>query len=255
MAAYYNEHNRFAAAWLRELIEDGQIVPGDIDERDIQKIDAEELRDYTQVHLFAGIGGWSHALRLAGWPDDRPVWTGSCPCQPYSVAGKRQGKNDPRHLWPDMFRLIRQRRPVTVFGEQVVPAVSHGWLDGVFDDLENEGYTCGAAVLGAHSVGAPHMRQRLFWVANADGSGFREHGRAGAISTQQPITERSCGNVWDDSIVAHFADGKSRRLEPRISPLADGIPGRVGALCGYGNAIVPQVAVEFIKAFTGDEYE
>ena len=162
MTAYYNEHNKFAAAWLRALIKDGHIAPGDVDERDIQDVKPDDLRPYTQVHLFAGIGGWSYALRLAGWPDDRPVWTGSCPCQPFSSAGKRQGTADKRHLWPDMFRLVRECKPPVVFGEQVEAAVRLGWLDGVFADLEGEGYACGAVVLGAHSVGAPHIRQRIY---------------------------------------------------------------------------------------------
>ena len=91
MSAYYNEHDPFAAAWLRELIADGLIADGEVDERDIQTLDPADLAGYTQCHFFAGIGGWSLALRLAGWPDDRPVWTGSCPCQPFSSAGKSGG--------------------------------------------------------------------------------------------------------------------------------------------------------------------
>ena len=72
--AYYNEHDRFAAAWLRELINAKLIADGDVDERDIQDVQAADLAGYTQCHFFAGIGGWSYALRLAGWPDDRSVW-------------------------------------------------------------------------------------------------------------------------------------------------------------------------------------
>ena len=165
MSAYYNEHEPYAAQWLRNLIAAGHIAPGDVDERDIQEVSPDDLAGYTQCHFFAGIGGWSYALRLAGWPDDRPVWTGSCPCQPFSAAGKRAGTDDPRHLWPAWFRLIRECRPVTALGEQVASAIAHGWLDGVSADLEAEGYTVGAVVLGAHSVGAPHIRQRLWWVA------------------------------------------------------------------------------------------
>ena len=63
MSAYYNEHDRFAAAWLRELIADGLIAEGDVDERDIQTLDPADLTGYTQCHFFAGIGGWSFALR------------------------------------------------------------------------------------------------------------------------------------------------------------------------------------------------
>lgn len=168
MKAYYNEIDPFAAAWLRELITAGHIAPGDVDERSIEDVQADDLKEYTQCHFFAGIGGWSLALRLAGWPDDRPVWTGSCPCQPFSVAGKQGGGDDIRHLWPVWFRLIRECGVNTVFGEQVEGAVGFGWLDRVFADLEDENYACGSAVLGAHSVGAPHIRQRLFWLADAE---------------------------------------------------------------------------------------
>ena len=109
MTAYYNEHEPYAAQWLRNLIAAGHIAAGDVDARDIQDVTPDDLTGYTQCHFFAGVGGWSYALRLAGWPDDRPVWTGSCPCQPLSSAGQRKGAADERHLWPAFFRLIIQR--------------------------------------------------------------------------------------------------------------------------------------------------
>ena len=168
MTAYYNEFDPFAAAWLRELIKAGLIAPGDVDERSIADVRPEDLTGYTQCHFFAGIGGWSYALRLAGWDDARPVWTGSCPCQPFSAAGKQQGTKDDRHLWPEFFRLIRECRPDTVFGEQVANAIGHDWLDHVSSDLEGEGYAVGSIVLGAHSVGAPHIRQRLWFVGESE---------------------------------------------------------------------------------------
>ncbi len=119
MVAYYNENDPFAAAWLRELVKAGHIAPGDVDERSVMEVQPDDLEGYAQCHFFAGIGGWSHALRLAGWPDDRPVWTGSCPCQPLSSAGQQKGHADERHLWPAFQSLIAERRPATVFGEQV----------------------------------------------------------------------------------------------------------------------------------------
>ena len=176
--AYYNEHNAFAAAWLRELIVEGVIAPGEVDERDIREVEPADLGGFDQCHFFAGIGGWSYALRLAGWADDRPVWTGSCPCQPFSAAGKGAGFDDERHLWPAWFRLIRECRPVRCFGEQVANPAGLGWFDLVSTDLEAEGYAVGQAVLGAHSAGAPHIRQRLFFVADA---GRERTGGAGSF--------------------------------------------------------------------------
>jgi DNA (cytosine-5)-methyltransferase 1 len=151
--AYYNENDPQTAAWLRELIRAGHVMDGIVDDRSITEVAPEDVQDFTQCHFFAGIGGWSYALRLAGWPDDRPVWTGSCPCQSFSAAGKQKGFEDLRHLWPYWASLILQCRPPVVFGEQVEAAIRHGWLDTVFGDLEAEGYACGASVLGAHSVG------------------------------------------------------------------------------------------------------
>ena len=166
MAAYYNEIDPFAAQWLRNLIAAGHIAPGVVDERSIKDVAPEDLSGFVQCHFFAGIGVWSHALRLAGWPDDRPVWTGSCPCQPFSSAGARLGTADERHLWPDWFNLIRERRPSVIFGEQVEAAVNHGWLDLVQADLESEDYACGAVGMPAAGVGAPHIRQRLWFVGH-----------------------------------------------------------------------------------------
>lgn len=176
MTAYYNEHDAKKAAWLRELIARDLIAPGDVDERSIADVRADDLRGYVQCHFFAGIGVWSYAARRAGWPDDRPLWTGSCPCPSFSAAGKGRGFDDPRHLWPEWFRLIRECGPGTVLGEQVAAAIGHGWLDLVCGDLEAEGYAVAPAVLGAHSAGAPHIRQRLYFCAHA-GCGATERQR------------------------------------------------------------------------------
>ena len=165
MTAYYNEIDPKAAAWLRELIKQGHIVDGVVDERSIVDVSPDELRGFTQCHFFAGIGVWSYALRSAGWADDRPVWTGSCPCQPFSSAGRRGGVDDERHLWPHWHHLISQCQPAVVFGEQVASKDGLGWLDLVSTDMEATGYAFGAADLCAAGVGAPHIRQRLFFGA------------------------------------------------------------------------------------------
>jgi DNA (cytosine-5)-methyltransferase 1 len=271
--AYYNENDAKAAAWLRELIKAGHIAPGDVDDRSIEDIKPSDLDGYTQCHFFAGIGGWSYALRLAGWDDARPVWTGSCPCQPFSAAGKGAGFADERHLWPAWFHLIRAIRPQQIFGEQVAKALP--WLDLVQGDLEAENYTTGAAIIGAHSVGAPHIRQRLYWVAESQGEqhdrrgdarrgrgeladGGRDGGVGNASCTGSwwhsgavPSAEGSAkGDVWgvpDESFITG-PDGKRRPIKPGLEPLVNGLPGRVGLLRGYGNAIVPQAAAIFIKA-------
>jgi len=167
MANYYNEIDPYAAQWLRNLIDAKQIAPGDVDTRSIVDVRADDLKGYTQCHFFAGIGVWSHALRQSGWPDSRPVWTGSCPCQPFSAAGNQKGIADERHLWPVWFNLIRECRPPVIFGEQVEAAVNHGWLDLVYDDLEGENYAVGAAGIPAAGVGAPHIRHRLYFVAQS----------------------------------------------------------------------------------------
>ena len=325
---YYNEHDTQAAAWLRALIAAGEIPDGVVDERSIIEIKATELTEYVQCHFFAGIGGWSLALKIAGWPATRKVWTGSCPCQPFSTAGQGLGEADPRHLWPVFRNLIGECRPPVVFGEQVASKAGLQWLDGVCADMEAAGYAIGAADLCAAGIGSPHIRQRLYWVADSDlskrdqwtrsgeqplcvenkNAGGLEHatgngreqwrpessgrrtasgrsngkladaeskrwnGSAGMSGTngraiaetsiglgdsnkqgsQGRCEHRDCSNqlsAWASSVAIACTDGKTRRIESGSFPLAHGIPGRVGLLRGYGNAIVPQVAAEFIQAW------
>jgi len=188
----YNEHDPYAARWLRNLIAADMIAPGVVDERSIVELGPDDVAGATQFHAFGGIGGWSYALRLAGWPDDREIWSGSCPCQPFSPAGRKKGFADERHLWPAWYRLIRECRPVTVFGEQVGGRNGIAWLDTVQSDLERIGYTVGACVLPAAGFGAPHQRHRIFFVADAGGDECRpwRNGRADGDGPQQPA---GCG--------------------------------------------------------------
>ena len=164
---FYNEIDPFPARWLQNLMDIDLIPEGTIDRRSIEDLAPGDTSPIS--HFFAGIGGWPYALRLAGWSDTRPVWTGSCPCQPFSTAGRGKGFKDPRHLWPAWFELIRKCRPPIIFGEQVGSSAGLAWLDSVSADLEGEGYTFGASDLCAASIGAPHIRQRLFFVAFANG--------------------------------------------------------------------------------------
>lgn len=288
MTAYYNEFEPFAAAWLRNLIKAGLIPHGDVDDRSIRDVRPEDLRGYSQCHFFAGLGGWSLALELAGWPDDKPVWTGSCPCQPFSAAGKQRGTEDERHLWPELCRLIGHCRPSVVFGEQVASAAGRAWLAGVRFDVEALAYAVGAADLCAAGIGAPHIRQRLYWVAYADGGHAgaeriqrgREYGQLaqdgrsvarlgdatsaglqGQWSEYRPSGERHSGLVglamqvgvpeWNGPTVAVRCSDGSRRVsaQPNSFPLAHGVSGRMGRLRAYGNAINPPLAAEFIAAF------
>jgi len=343
---YHNDNAQFAAEWLRGLIDAGAIPAGTVDTRSITEVQGSDLKGYRQCHFFAGIGGWPLALQLAGWPDDVSVWTGSCPCQPFSQAGKGLGERDERHLWPEFLRLIAKCRPPVIFGEQVASsevvgtqleaafatAVQCGdyaranklakrlvatsgfhywarWIDRVQADLEAEGYALRFKVLGAHSVGANHIRQRLFWVADSpalrrtgcNGTGEQEQGVGPRCATDRLGLPNGTGpqprnatteadrhgsaavatGPWSGSQPIQCRDGKARRVpsaQSGIQPLAHGIPrsmgdlvarlgelgvdtntakrivrlarsDRVGCLRGYGNAIVPQVAAEFVRAF------
>lgn len=299
---YYNEWDKVAAAWLRELIKHGHIPFGVVDERSITEVKPEDLDGFTQCHFFAGIGGWPLALRLAGVSEETPIWTGSPPCQPFSAAGKQLGQFDPRHLAPVFFDLVSECRPPVLFGEQVAPAIAKSWMCDLQAHLEGEDYAVGFAVLPACSVGAPHKRDRLFFGAynmaytnserlqrqrgnsdsrgwegqnlrptglldgtgaksglgDADGSEFasRQLQRGGnkkrpeqSAQSMLPRGGNPNHGFWSDADWLGCRDGKFRPVEPGTFPLANGIPARVGRLRGYGNAIVPQVAAEFVQAF------
>ena len=267
--AYYNEIDPYAAQWLRNLIKAGHINPGYVDERSIVDVKPEDLTEFTQCHFFAGIGVWSYALRRAGWPDDEPVWTGSCPCQPFSAAGKGAGFDDERHLWPSFFHLIQQCRPSTVFGEQVASKDGLAWLDLVQTDLEGANYTPAAVDLCAAGFGAPNIRQRLFWVADTvsdrspagvseskygqergsgkshdSGDQFSWESRPSSAASAMPT---NC--FWSDADWLLCRDGKWRPVEPGTFPLAHGVATRVGRLRAYGNAINASTAEASIRAY------
>jgi len=263
--AYYNEIDPFTCKWLRNLMAADLIPAGDLDGRSIKDVTPGDLSGYDQCHFFTGIAGWAQALRLAGVPKLR-CWTGSCPCPSFSCAGKGKGFDDPRHLWSEFHRLIRVCKPPVIFGEQVASAVGFGWYDLVATDLEAEGYAVAAAVLPACSVGAPHRRYRLYWVGDAAGVRLQQRGdegvgdalddglpsgrgEPGRTAEARGLLERQRPGFWDACDWLPCRDGSCRPVEPGTFPLADGIPSRVGQLRAYGNAIVPQVAAEFLTAY------
>lgn len=322
MAVYYNDADPAACAWLRELIAAGYLPAGEVDERSIIDVEPADLRGFAQCHFFAGIGGWPYALRLAGVAEDLSVWTGSPPCQPFSQAGQRKGQDDDRHLAPAFLRLVAACRPELVFGEQVASAAVLGpvggsartaaagaadwaWFDALADALEAASYAVAAADLPAAGVGAPHIRQRLFfgavaldpgglgdglgagsqgWIGMpggadqcaarpaglagglADGNGGhardgsvqrgRQHrcepqdGEAGRlVEGADPAGANATDGIWRDPDWLLCRDGCWRPVEPGTFPLADGVSGRMGLLRGYGNAIVPPLAAEFVTGF------
>jgi DNA (cytosine-5)-methyltransferase 1 len=278
---YYNEIDPYAAQWIRNLIGAGLIPAGDVDERSIEDVRPNELHGYTQCHFFAGLSGWSYALALAGWPSSRPVWTGSCPCQPFSAAGKRAGFDDQRHLWPAWFHLIRECRPATIFGEQVASAAD--WLGLVHSDLEAVGYAVGSIPVEAASAGADHYRDRYWFVAHDDqqraGAGWLQ--RSGELGGPGSHTENPAIALadresfgWGEGWTEHdfrsrgftapvislegrqyveCTDGKQpvwRRLPPPgVRWLGTRVPARVAKLRAIGNAIDPRPAAQFVGAY------
>lgn len=212
MKTYYNEWDKYSVQWLRNLADSGEIALGVVDERSIADVKADDLVGYDRCHFFAGIGGWDYALRLAGWPEEWSVWTGSCPCQPFSSAGKQQKGRDERHLWPEFFRLIRECKPPIVLMEQVASKAGLAWLDMVLSDLETAGYSCGAVDLPACSIGAPHIRQRLWIVAilaNSCSEGLQGHGPSREEEGQ--VSQRNLrNNPWHTTYWLPCRDGKLR---------------------------------------------
>lgn len=261
MSSYYNDFDPFLCEWLRNLIAAGLIPDGKVDSRSIRDVQPDDLKGFDHVHLFAGIGGFAHALRLAGWPDDEPIWTGGFPCQPFSEAGDQRGADDDRHLWPEFHRLIDGCRPPVVLGENV-PGIVGLALDGVLTDLEGSGYAARTALVPACAADAPSRRERVWICALADdrgvGRGRWEDAPEGNLADRaQARWRESAGRgevrrdrdagFWNGSLVFLGPDKNRRRAPVGIHPLGDGFPGNLDRVRAFGNAIVPQVAEELIR--------
>lgn len=240
----------------------------------------------THVDLFSGIGGFALAAKWADietkifcekdefckrvlkkhWPcvpihndihdfkynKHIDVLTGGFPCQPFSIAGKRKGKNDDRYLWPEMFRVIRQCKPTWVIAENVVGIIEME-LENIINDLENEGYETQSFVIPACAVGAPHKRDRLWIVANLNsiGSKMREHNRQ-----ERYIQENENRNMakiqqeWAQFIPNTWSSMSARdwlQYNCEFSRNDDGISYRMDRIKSLGNAIVPQIAFVFFS--------
>ena len=195
------------------------------------------------------------------------VISGGFPCQPFSVAGKRRGKEDDRYLWPEMLRVISELRPAWVVGENVAGIVNMA-LDQVYADLENEGYAVQAFVIPACAVDAPHRRDRCAIVAWYSNGGDRDAWAKREVETRENSEPAGiCENVadadhgsrfvrWDgefptvEETAASGADHGGRApeyvtgqwwpVEPDVGRVAHGVPHRVDRLKCLGNAVVPQ---------------
>jgi DNA (cytosine-5)-methyltransferase 1 len=251
------------------------------------------------IDLFSGIGGFSLGLERAGmrtiafceiepycrgilrkhWPEV-PIFEdvrdlhaddihetvdlvcGGYPCQPFSVAGKRRGTEDDRHLWPEIVRFIREldaagNKPTWCLFENVAGHISMG-LDQVLSDLEAEGYTCWPLVIPACALNAPHRRDRVWIIAHSDSAGLQASWakqqtagveQYGKLGTPVAYSEsEQAGRIFQPWLSPHLESGGDWRgkaeewtTEPPVCGPNDGIPDRVARLRALGNAVVPQI--------------
>lgn len=185
---------------------------------------------------FEGVGSlWTKETR---WD----LLTGGFPCQPFSQAGKRRGTEDDRYLWPEMLRVIQLTTPTWIIGENVpgIINIENGMVfQQVCTDLENEGYEVQPFIIPAVAVNAPHRRDRVWIVAYGGNERLqRNEGKESPRKKGQP-----------DGYNAEY-DWNQNWLEvaTRFCRVDDGVSDRVDRLKALGNAIVPQVAIEIMKA-------
>lgn len=208
------------------------------------------------------------------------IITGGYPCQPFSVAGSQLGEKDKRHLWPDMFRIIKECKPTWVIGENVGGHIKLG-LDTVLQDLESEGYSVRAFSISASSIGANHQRERVWIIAHSNVENTRQHGgrikptwntesigpRTSEETQWSTNTDKINGSSERATSMGESSDTDSQRLqglgseqqlrkdeterptswerwwefEPNVGRVANGVPQRVDRLKGLGNSLVPAI--------------
>lgn len=262
------------------------------------------------THIFCDSEPFAQAVLKKHWPESeiyedvrkfRPrvgrvdLLTGGFPCQPFSAAGVRRGTNDERYLWPAMLEVIHYCQPTWVIAENVGGLLT--WEEGlvfeqVCSDLEDLGYEVQPFVIPAAAVGAPHRRDRVWFVANSrckhgqpwSSKVNREEQTIGSSQTSkaerhQPVNthakrhdtnpnserlERECRCKQEYSECTRHCAGADwsenwTEVATRLCSVDDGLPGRMGdttiskprhrkeQLKAYGNAIVPQVAMEIMR--------
>jgi len=239
----YTDIEPFCCEVLRARVADGGLLPGDVWERDVRTLTADELKPYTQVHLFCGIGASPLGLRRAGWPSDLSIVTGGFPCQDISTAGKGAGIDGARSgLWKEMHRVIDAVRPDFAIVENSAALTSRG-LGTVLGDLASIGYDAEWNCFRASAIGAPHGRDRIWIVAYPVGSGRTRLEPSADIGQAGPWRLRGAPDLQQIAN-APFEPG-DRWPQPLLRRMDDGISGRVDRLHALGNAQVPQV-VELI---------
>ena len=182
-------------------------------------------KNFPGVPIYGDVKELNYDKLKADGIDQIDIITGGYPCQPFSVAGRKKGEDDPRHVWPEMFRLIKELRPTWVIGENVGGHIKLG-LDTVLENLESEGYSARTFSISASSIGAKHQRERIWIVANSNSEG---------LEGQWKVSSRISKELKDPSYSCWWA------TEPNVGRVAHGISNRVDRLKQLGNAVVPQI--------------
>lgn len=242
MNALYTDNDSFCCKVLRARVADGGLPVGDVLEKNIEEVKADDLAGYEQIHLFAGIGGFGLACKLAGW--EGSLLTGGFPCQDISLSGPGAGLSGERSgLWREMVRTIRLVRPRHVIVENVAALLGRG-MGRVLGDLAESGAD---AEWNSLPTGFPfgHRRERTFIVADFMRSRLSQWGNTGSLA-------RNGESVFTRERFASFLASviplEKWQDRPLLGRGISRIPHRAHRIKALGNAIVPQVAEEIMRA-------